>query len=209
NQTDRGHQAIITRLEEKNKALEKSVQESEQLTGNQMKDNIELEFLRKQFDTVNKDLHHQISIASEARGKFEIISDQLESLKRQFKNVEDLLEKRSQELTLVRRRSQEEIDSNKEKINNLEKQVFDYEKTVREISQSLQKAEEGEKFQAQIKTLKLDLKEQETIAETLADDVSKSNIDAMVFRKENMRFKEEIVQLKRRVKLLRRDLMQH
>ncbi len=67
----------------------------------------------------------------------------------------------------------------------------------------------GAKFQAQIKTIKLDLKEQETIAETLADDVSKSNIDAMVYRKENAQFKEEILQLKRRVKLLRRDLMQH
>jgi len=77
------------------------------------------------------------------------------------------------------------------------------------LSQSLQEAEVGAKFQAQIKTLKLDLKEQETIAETLADDVSKSNIDAMVYRKENAQFKEEIVQLKRRVKLLRRDLMQH
>jgi len=209
NQTDRGHQAIIARLEKKTHTLEKSVQESEQLTGAQMKDIIELEFLRKQVETVNKDLHKQISIASEARGKFEILSDQLESLKRQFKNVEDLLEKRSQELTLLRRHSQEEIASGKEKISTLENQISDFETSVRKLSQSLQEAEVGAKFQAKIKTLKLDLKEQEQIAETLADDVSKSNIDAMVYRKENAQFKEEIVQLKRRVKLLRRDLMQH
>ena len=209
NQTDRGHQAIIARLEKQTNTLEKSVKESEKLTGAQMKDNIELEFLRKQCDTLNKDLHQQISIASEARGKFEILSDQLESLKRQFKNVEDLLDKRSQEITLLRRHSQEEITSGKEKITQLEKQIFKFETNIRELSQSLQKAKVGTEFQAQIRTLKLDLKEQETIAETLADDVSKSNIEAMVYRRENAQFKEEIVQLKRRVKLLRRDLMQH
>lgn len=209
NQSDRGNQAIIARLEKKTNTLEKSVQESEQLTGEQMKDNIELEFLRKQVDTVNKDLYQQISIASEARGKFEILSDQLESLKRQLKNVEDLLEKRSQELTLLRRHSQEEITSGKDKITQLEQRIIDFEANIQKLSQSLREAEVGAKFQAQIKTLKLDLKEQETIAETLADDVSKSNIDAMVYRKENAQFKEEIVQLKRRVKLLRRDLMQH
>ncbi|MCK5343814.1 MAG: hypothetical protein KAR20_10440, partial [Candidatus Heimdallarchaeota archaeon] len=202
NQNDRGNQAIIARLKKKTVDLETTVQQSEQLTGEQLKDNIELEFLRKQVDTVNKELHQQISIASEARGKFEILSDQLESLKRQLKNVEDLLDTRSQELTQLRRHSQEETTSYKDKNTQLEAQVFEFEAKIRDLSQSLHEAEEGVKFQEQIKTLTLDFKEQANIAEKLADDVSKANIDVLLSKKENKQLTEEIVQLKRRVKLL-------
>jgi polyhydroxyalkanoate synthesis regulator phasin len=65
----------------------------------------------------------------------------------------------------------------------------------------------GDQFKKQIKTLKNNLEEATTMNDSLADDLSKVNIDILLEKKESRRLNEDIINLKRRIKILRRDLI--
>ncbi|MHA1647143.1 MAG: hypothetical protein ACTSVL_06195 [Promethearchaeota archaeon] len=206
---NRGHTAIIKRLQNQIESLKEDLENRSNEpveTPETMQEKIEKEFLSKQVSDLNRELREQIAKAAEATGRYEVIKDQYEQTKIQLKETGDDLDLLKQDFRNLEQKLIQEKEEfkaiskdNEEKITNLNEQCDKLEAKAKE-------AADNQEFIEEIASLKRDLKEQETIAESLADDVSKKNIELMMVKKESQRLTEEIVQLKRRIKLLRRDL---
>ncbi|MHA2002416.1 MAG: hypothetical protein ACTSVU_10040 [Promethearchaeota archaeon] len=206
---NRGHTAIIKRLQNQIESLKEDLENRSNEpveTPETMQEKIEKEFLSKQVSDLNRELREQIAKAAEATGRYEVIKDQYEQTKIQLKETGDDLDLLKQDFRNLEQKLIQEKEefkaiskNNEEKITNLNEQCDKLEAKAKE-------AADNQEFIEEIASLKRDLKEQETIAESLADDVSKKNIELMMVKKESQRLTEEIVQLKRRIKLLRRDL---
>ena len=207
---DRGHLAIIQRLETKIAAFESEKQEQEpELSPEQkLRNSIENDLLKQRIEELNIEVRDQIVRASEAVGRYEVTKDQIDQLNHQVKEAKDKYDLIKQDIDRVERKAQEDREEFTQKVNQSEQDLKDALDKISTLESDMLGSKEGEEFKEQIALLKRDLEEQSGIAESLADDVSKSSIEMLMAKKENMRLNEEIVGLKRRIKLLRRDLSQ-
>ncbi|UYP45424.1 Chromosome partition protein Smc [Candidatus Lokiarchaeum ossiferum] len=205
---DRGHIAIIRRLEAKVADFEKEKQQENKSEEEILKENIENDLLKQRIEELNTEISDQIVKASEAVGRYEVTKDQIEQLKHQVKEVTDKYDLIKQDMERLARKAREEKEELTVKLQETEQKLKDTAEKMSQLEDELEQAKSGGQLKEQVETLKRDLEEQSGIAESLADDMSKSNIELLMAKKETTRLNEEIVGLKRRIKLLRRDLSQ-
>lgn len=206
NNRDRGHVAIIERLEKNVKNLESKIEETKEGTQETLKEKVEREFLEGQIEKLNKELREQIAAASEAKGKYDIVQDQIEQMNQKHENLRNQHENLKQDLNMKERRYEEQILQLNQELDEKAQEIRSARKEIYELEEKLQVAVSGEEFKEKITSLKLDLQEQQQIAESLAEDISKKELDVSKLENENDRLSDEIIQLKRRIKLMRRDL---
>lgn len=205
---DRGHIAIIRRLEAKVADFESEKQMENKSEEQTLKENIENDLLKQRIEELNVEIRDQIVKASEAVGRYEVTKDQIEQLKHQIKETTDKYDLMKQDMERLERKAKEEKEDFTTKLQESEQNLKDSLQNISQLEAELEQAKAGGELKEQIEVLKRDLEEQSGIAESLADDMSKSNIEVLIAKKETTRLNEEIVGLKRRIKLLRRDLSQ-
>ena len=202
-----GNVAVIKRLEEQITFLQDKIQSTTRLSDEQIKGNIELDFLRKQVNELNNDLREQLIESSQATGKFEVIKDQLEQSQHQLEDFKGKHDSIKQDIARLNRISKEDKESLSKKLHEKEIQLKESEEKKRELEKELENAQEGSEFKDTILNMRNNLEKQMNIAKGLSEEVKKYKNELSSNVSEIARLKEELVKLKRRIKLLRRDLI--
>lgn len=190
-----GDQAVIKRLEQKITDLQ----------GKGLKENIEIELMRKKFDDLNNQLREQVAKAGENAGKAAVLKEQLDLVNPQILELKKENEMLKSKITESEGLLKIEIQTLSQQSMNKDKEIANLTEKLKALDNELIKAKEGEKFKEELTKVKRSLDEQNGINDRLADDVAKLKVEALVMKKENERLKDESIQLKRRIKLLRRD----
>ncbi|MHA1519616.1 MAG: hypothetical protein ACTSRK_05480 [Promethearchaeota archaeon] len=208
NRDSSGLKAIIDRLKKQIEGLESQAKETKALTTDQIKDNIEKEMLQKQVDTITTDLREQIVLASEANGRYQVIRDQLDQQKKELKDLQDNYDLMKQDNYNLGRKLQEQKGEYSEKMSDLEHILSLSERKTGQLETDLLKAQDGGQLQGEIDQLNQKLDEKSLSMQRLSDSLSKADSEMTLGKKEIGRLNEEVVNLKRRIKILRRDLSQ-
>lgn len=203
-----GHKAIIIRLKKQAEELESKVKQEKPVTPEDIKDSVEKEFLRKQVDSLNAELREQIVLASEANGKFQVIQDQLDQTKKELKEIQDKYDFMSQDYNNLERKIRELKVNHSQNYAELEQKYKVSERKVGELETQLLRAQDSSQYQVEIDELKRKLEEKTLKAQEFHDDLQKAEAEMKSSKGEIMRLNDEIVNLKRRIKILRRDLSQ-
>ncbi|MHA1673118.1 MAG: hypothetical protein ACTSYI_05770 [Promethearchaeota archaeon] len=203
-----GLNAIINRLKKQIEGLESQAKESKVLTADQMKESIEKEMLQKQVDGINADLREQIVLASEANGRYQVIRDQLDQEKKELKDLQDSYDLMKQDNYNLSRKLQEQKGDYSEKLSALEQRLNISERNAGQLETELLKAQDGGQLQGEIDRLNKDLDGKILSMQRLTESLSKAESEIVLGKKEIGRLNEEVVNLKRRIKVLRRDLSQ-
>ncbi len=203
---NKGHLAIIERLKEQNVHLEAQLEESNIDSKESLKEQVEREFLQNQIDRLNSELRQQIALASEAKGKYEIIKDQFDQIQLKLDKLNSDYNSLEQKYNIENRRNAEEISQLKDKLSQKSVDFSKMKKQITILKEQLESTVDGEEYKEKIQSLHRDLTEQQQIAESIADDVSRKELTIEKLNGENTRLNEELVQLKRRIKVLRREL---
>ncbi|MHA1475915.1 MAG: hypothetical protein ACTSQ5_12105 [Promethearchaeota archaeon] len=201
NKVNNGNIAIIGRLNGRINDLDNK------LEGKDFTDIEEVKSLQSTIDNLNSKVQELTISLSETNGKYLATKDQLDKLSPQ------LVELQEKNDNIKAHMLQVELEARNERIN-LSKTLSGYENEISQMKNDLEQKElelnhlrKGEQFKNQISTLKSNLEEATTMNDSLADDLSKVNINVLLEKKESRRLNEEIINLKRRIKILRRDLI--
>ncbi|WP_457559312.1 hypothetical protein [Candidatus Harpocratesius sp.] len=201
-----GNLAIIQRLTKQVESLEEKYQKAQEPSPEMIKDTIEKEYLQKQVDSLNMELREQIALASESSGKYQVMKDQYDLLKKEIKDLQDQFDEIRQENLNLQRRIQEQKVDYSEKISDLEQKLRISERKVGELETQLLKAQSGLEYQEEIEKLRKNLDNKNQENQNLEDEISKIRAELALGKKEIARLNEEIVNYRRRIKVLRRDL---
>jgi chromosome segregation ATPase len=190
-----GDKAIIDRLESKIKTLE----------GSGMKESVELDMLRKKVDDLNTEMRDLLIKASESTGKYSATKEQLDQIypklqeaQQQNDKLKEKLNQYGTEFKQAQTKLSKDFAENEGKLKQANKKIA--------VQQDeISKAKRGMEFRRQIEKLKIEVEEKESISDSLADDVAKANTEILLSKKENRRLNDEIVSLKRRIKIIRRE----
>ncbi len=201
-----GNKAIIQRLEKQLESLQQEYQKAQELTPEMIKDNIEKEFLQKQVDSLNKELREQLALASESSGKYQVMKDQYDQLKKELKDLQDKFDSIRQDNLNLQRRFQEQKVEFSEKIADLEKNLALTERKASEMETELLKAQNGGEYKAEIEKLRSELDAKNQEIQQFQEQISNLQAELTLGKKEIARLNEEIVNYRRRIKILRRNL---
>ncbi len=183
-----GEQAIVERLEKKINDLQ----------GKGFKENIELDMLRKRVDDLNLELRHEIMKASEAKGKYDATKEQMDHLYPQIQSLQN-------NLMETERNYKDEVLKMSTLLQHSENEVMNNKREMQEIKDKYKDVKLGGAFKEEIEQLMAQIDDLTGQNIKLDDGVKKTSTDLLLAKKENNRLIEEKRQLKRRIKLLRRD----
>ena len=196
-----GNIAIVGRLNGRINDLERK------LEGKEFTDVEEVKSLQVTIDDLNSKLQELTISFSETNGKYLATKEQLDKLSPQLVELQEKHDNVKAHMIQI------EIEARNERINE-SKTLSGYEDEISQLKNDLEQKElelnhlrKGEQFKKQINTLKSNLEEATSMNDSLADDLSKVNIDILLEKKESRRLNEDIINLKRRIKILRRDLI--
>jgi len=196
-----GNIAIIGRLNGRINDLESK------LEGKEFTDVEEVKSLQLTIDELNSKVQELTITLSETKGRYLATKEQLDQMSPKLVELQEKHDNVKAHMIQI------EIEARNERINE-SKTLSGYEEEISQLKNDLEQKEielnhlrKGEQFKKQINTLKNNLEEATSMNDSLADDLSKVNIDILLEKKESRRLNEDIINLKRRIKILRRDLI--
>jgi chromosome segregation ATPase len=163
-----GDKAVILRLENRIKDMQ----------GKGMRENIEIDLLKKKVGDLESELRQQLMKATEAQVRYETIKDDYEKKKSEIDQLKSEREQLKQNIAQIKA----------------------------EMTEKLQQAQDSGKFKEEISWLQKELEEANKMSDSMADDLAKLKTENLVLKKDKATLEEETVNLKRRIKLLRRNV---